>query len=167
MTDRWTRSFDKGDVSAVVALDMSAAFDLVDKDLFLQKLSAYKVVNSMINWVESYLSNRKQRVNIDGCLSEELDVQTGVPQGSILGPLFYVIFTSDLPKTIHDNNPGNNQCESNCGDCGFLTCYADDSTYTVSSADPNTLSEKISAKYSEISNYMQSNKLVLNSEKQS
>ena len=128
MMDLWVENFEEGKISAVVTLDMSAAFDLVDKDIFLQKLSAYKAGESVVNWVKSYLSGRKQRVYIDGCLSEELSVETGVPQGSILGPLFYVIYTSDLPHTIHNNHMIEGITDSECKDCGSLTCYADGST---------------------------------------
>ena len=58
---------------------------------------------NVANWLKSYLSNRKQVVSIEGALSEELDVSHGVPQGSILGPLLYIIYTSDLPDSIHQH----------------------------------------------------------------
>ena len=82
---------------------MSAAFDLVDHNLLLEKLKIYKVDSSTVNWLDSYLSNRRQKVSIDGTMSDELEVTLGVPQGSILG-LLYVIYTSDLPESIHQQN---------------------------------------------------------------
>ena len=79
MIDNWVAAFDRGDLSADIALDMSAAFDLVDKKILLDKLSAYKVDRTTIRWVKSYLSNRNQCVYVDGALSEELPVNVGVP----------------------------------------------------------------------------------------
>ena len=59
MTDSWIDSFENGDITAVVTLDMSAAFDLVNRDIFLEKLSAYRAGDSVVNWVHSYLSGHK------------------------------------------------------------------------------------------------------------
>ena len=91
MQNRWLETFDKGEISAVLTLDMSAAFDLVDHKILLDKLRIYRVGDCALHWLESYLSCRKQKVCIDGTLSKELDVLIGVPQGSILGPLLYMV----------------------------------------------------------------------------
>ena len=147
-----------GDVTAVVTLDKSAVFDMVNRDIFLEKFS-------VVNWVHSYLMVRKQKVYIDGCLSEELGIQTGVPQGSILGPLFYIIYTSDLPQSIYTDNIVQSDNNQNIKENGTITCFADDSTYSVSDNNPETITNKINTKYQEISRYMQNNLLVLNSDK--
>ena len=166
MFDVWVDAFDHGDISAVVMLDMSAAFDLVDHNLLLEKLEVYGFDMGSVAWMESYLSRRKQRVYIDGALSEPLNVNVGVPQGSILGPLLYIIFTNDLPECVHDHLASNDSFfNTHCYGCGGICCFADDSSYTMSSKDPKKLSEDISAKYSDIAQYMGQNKLVLNSEK--
>ena len=81
-------------------LDMSAAFDVVDHDIPLNKLKLYGFDDLALKWVNDYLSGRSQAVYIDGCMSSFLPVDVGVPQGSILGPLFYVLFTNDFPETI-------------------------------------------------------------------
>ena len=96
---------------------------------------------STINWIDSYLSGRRQKVYIDGVLSDELPVNIGVPQGSILGPLFYIIYTSDLPQIIHGNHEDVQRAsfDIECTECGFLCCYADDSTYTVSEETPELI----------------------------
>ena len=167
MYDVWVEAFDNGDLSAVVLLDMSAAFDLVDHELLINKLEVYGLEDGPLSWMKSYLENRKQKVYIDGCLSEALDVDVGVPQGSILGPLLYVIFTNDLPECVHGHLVENNESfyNSHCNGCGGICCFADDSSFTLSGKQPEVLSQEISKKYEEISEYMGQNKLVLNSEK--
>ena len=77
-----------------------SAFDVVDHDLLLDKLRLYGFDDKALNWIQDYLSGRTQAVYIDGFLSPFLSVTVGVPQGSILGPLFYVLFTNDLPETV-------------------------------------------------------------------
>ena len=79
---------------------MSAAFDIVDHGLLLKKLSLYGFDGEAVGWVRSYLSDRKQCVSIDGSLSRMLHVPTGVPQGSILGPILYILFTNELPDIV-------------------------------------------------------------------
>ena len=94
MFDTWLKAVDDGELAGVCLLDMSAAFDIVDHGLLLQKLKLYGFNDDATGWVESYLSDRKQCVSIDGTLSRMLSVPTGVPQGSILGPVLYILFTN-------------------------------------------------------------------------
>ena len=93
-----------------------------------------------MNWINSYLTGRKQKVYIDGALSEALPVTVGVPQGSILGPLLYIIYTSDLPSSVHTDME--TSCAVNCTDCGSLCCYADDSTFSIAGCEPARMTEK-------------------------
>lgn len=106
---------------------------------------------------------------MDGCLSESLEVNHGVPRGSIFGPLLYVIYTSDLLVAIHDCVDifwdTRQAISNNCDNCGHVCCYADDSTYTVSNFDPVKLNKEIKSKYERLSQYMSDNWLVLNSDK--
>ena len=88
MQDTWVGALEDGDLSGVCLLDMSAAFDIVDHPLLLKKLELYGFGGNSLEWVNSYLTNRRQCVSISGSLSKLLPVPTGVPQGSILGPLF-------------------------------------------------------------------------------
>ena len=154
---------------------MSAAFDIVDHPLLLQKLQLYGFDNCALNWMKSYLSERLQMVCIDGCQSNYREVDYGVPQGSILGPLLYTLFTNELPEVVHCHpNPSLGNCYQGekhlmynlgCQTCGGVVCYADDSTYFLSHKDPDTLSNMISEKYQALSEFLSSNRLKLNDEK--
>ena len=166
MFDTWLEAFDNDDITAVVMVDLSAAFDVVDHLILLEKLEVYGFEMKEILWMQSYLTGRKQQVYVDGALSEPLDLEAGVPQGSILGPLLYIIFTNDLPEVVHGHLAANNSFfNMNCNSCGSICSFADDSTYSKSSKDVVKLKDDISEKFKDISNYMARNKLVLNSDK--
>ena len=94
MYDIWLDSLEKGDMAGVCFLDMSAAFDIVDHPILLDKLALYGFDDGMLDWASSYLSDRSQCVCIDGSLSSLQQVKHGVPQGSILGPLLYILYTA-------------------------------------------------------------------------
>ena len=153
-------------ISAVLMLDMSAAFDLVDYHLLVKKLAIYGFEENSLQWFSSYLSRRSQQVYVDGALWEPLDVNVGVPQGSILGPLLYIIYSNDLPESVHSHLAENNSYfNTHCKQYGGICCYADDSTFTISGKDPEKLSSSIAEKYQKISTCMSRNKLVLNGDK--
>ena len=171
MYDTWVGAVDEGELSGACLLDMSAAFDIVDHPLLLQKLALYGFDDGSLEWIHSYLSNRRQCVSISGSLSKLLPVTTGVPQGSILGPMFYTLFTNELPEIIHDHPSTEEGPESfpnyntSCTTCGSVVCFADDTTLSCSSNDSNTLSEQLSAKFKLIAAFLVSNRLKLNDDK--
>ena len=86
-------------VTLLVLLDLSAAFDTVDHRILLDRLQFdFGISGSALNWIESYLSNRTQRIYIDGVLSSNFNLKFGVPQGSCLGPLLFSLYASKLFK---------------------------------------------------------------------
>ena len=133
-------------------VDMSAAFDVVDTELLLEKMKLYGFDRDAIQWMWSYLTYCSQGVYIEGSMSKLLPLEAGVPQGSILGPVFYTIFTNELPQVVHEANctikavVGAPIFSVQCQECGGLCCYTDASSYTVTGKTPEQLTETLTKK---------------------
>ena len=102
---------DSGKQTDVIYLDMSKAFDKVQHSLILDKLRQYNISGNLLNWFTSYLRGRRQRVTVLGATSKERKVTSGVPQGSILGPMLFLLYVNDLPNTVNTSK---------------VACFADD-----------------------------------------
>lgn len=98
VTHDWHTHLEKGHSVASIFFDLSKAFDKVPHSGLITSLHAIGVKGTLLNWFRSYLSNRKQRVVLDGCSSDAVDVCSGVPQGSILGPLLFSIYMDPLAR---------------------------------------------------------------------
>ena len=93
-------NLDKDRVSGVVLIDYCKVFYIVDHELLLKKLEAYGIVNTELKWCRSYLNGRKQVVHLSEKESSKAPMKHGIPQGSILGPLFFILFNNDPPLHV-------------------------------------------------------------------
>ena len=120
LTDYISKKQDVRMPTLAAYVDFRKAFDCVQHPILLNKLAELGVGNVMLKWVKSYLDNRKQRVFANNTYSQFQTITQGVPQGSVLGPLFYIIYANDLPKIVKN-------CE--------IALYADDTVLFTANRD--------------------------------
>ena len=136
--------------TGAVFIDLKKAFDLVDHECLLYKLEHYGVRGGTLDWFRDYLTTRTQRVHFGKHLSSSQAIHFGVPQGSILGPLLFVLYINDLP-----------QCLENC----FINMYADDTVLYSTSPCTLEINRVVQDDLNRVAQWMESNKLILNQSK--
>ena len=150
MVDDWLTNINSGKMTGVAFIDLRKAFDTVNHGILIDKLRLIGASSITLKWFRSYLSGRMQSVTFKDTISSKLPVNIGVPQGSILGPLLFLIFINDMSKVIKH---------------GKISMYADDTTLYVNDNDVNVISKKLTEDIHEITAWLRINKLFLNTEK--
>lgn len=138
---------DKGGVVGAVFLDLKKAFATVNHKILLTKLRKCNFSADAIKWIESYLSNRSQSVRISDYRSPLLALSTGVPQGSILGPLLFSLYINDLPSVCPDV---------------YIQMYADDTVIYTHGKNTAQVAEKLSQSMAHVSEWLNQSCLQLN-----
>ena len=147
MTDDWLNAMDQGQYTGSVFVDLQKAFDLVDTDILLQKLLLLGVTCESLQWFRSYLVDRKIVTCINDVVSDALPLTGGVPQGSLLGPLLFVIFINDMPHSFE-------KCK--------IHLYADDTVLYYSHKNPSVVQSVLNEELARLDTWISRNKLKIN-----
>ena len=146
-TNDWYLNIDKGKYTGLIFIDLKKAFDTVDREILLEKLKMYGVTGLDHDWFKSYLDNRKQFCRINGSSSDVKGINCGVPQGSCLGPLLFLIYINDLPFSLLK---------------AHVSMYADDTTISLSSKSIGDLQNDLNLDLLKLQDWLHANKLSLN-----
>ena len=144
------RALDRSHIALLLLIDFSKAFDMVDHSALLKKLEHYGIRGSALGWLQAYLANRSQYVNLGTAKSVPKLLKYGVPQGSILGPLLFIIYINDLPEI------------TNIAEFIF---FADDANIIITGTDMAEIVNKLESVLPKIENWVDSNGLKMNLKK--
>ena len=141
---------DKGLLTGAVFIDLKKAFDTLPHDGLLNKLFRYGIQDQALSWFESYLTNRTQSVSIENHLSSAANISSGVPQGSVLEPLLFILYINDLPLAVGLSS---------------VMLYADDTVIFSAASSIDQLQLNLSLDLNNVSNWLTANGLFLNLKK--
>ena len=149
--DDWLENINDNQTTGVCLLDISKCFDTISHRILLQKLSMYGIKHTELEWFSSYLDKRKQAVFCHNKLSSLVDLTTGVPQGSVLGPFLFLLFINDISNFTTDG------CVTNL--------FADDAMIYASGDSVSEVQRKLQSCLSNISSWYRENRLKINNDK--
>ena len=138
---------DSGKCIGAIYLDLTKAFDTIGHNVLIDKLPKFGICGKSLDWFVDYLFNRSQTVEINGCRSCVEPIVSGVPQGSILGPLLFIMFYNDFPDHIQG-------CE--------VIMHADDTVIFCANKDPTVIENQFNKDMENVKNYCFNNELIIN-----
>ena len=146
-SNSWSVNIDNGLINGVIFIDLKKAFDTIDHKILLRKLASYGIDHRALKWFDSYLSDRQQKCVVNGELSGARAVTCGVPQGSLIGPLLFLIYINDLP---------------NCLSKALPRMYADDTSISIAASSLPELESALNTELAYLHEWLNVNKLSLN-----
>ena len=147
MTSDWYMNLDGKMFNLVVQIDLKKAFDTVDHQILLRKLEIYGIKHQALALLESYLSYQNQKCHINRYLSSKKMIKCGIPQGSVLGPLFFLLYINDLPHCLSRTKP---------------RLFADDTNITASGDSIPYLENAVNSDLENLRKWLIANRLTLN-----
>ena len=150
ITEKIRKAIDNGEITCSVFLDLQKAFDTVDHEILLSKLEHYGIRGVPLKWFKTFLTQRHQYVSIKNSISKTLTNKHGVPQGSILGPLLFLIYINDLHQVTKHTE---------------IHHFADDTNLLYSSKSLKDINQKINLDLKNIVHWLRANKISLNTKK--
>ena len=147
LTDKWLKQMDNGKLIGTIFIDLKKAFDMVDHKILIEKLKIYHFNKLTVSWFVSYLENRNQTVKVGNTVSSVGILKYGVPQGSILGPLLFLLYINDLPMIIKHTE---------------MDIYADDSTLHTADKHTSIIEKNLQKDLNSIQTWCKKNNMSIN-----
>ena len=150
LLDKFLDNINSNKINGVCQIDLSKGFDTINVDILLYKLRNYGFLEDSLPWFSSYFTEHKQQVFYDNVISSKRIVNLGLPQGTVLGPIFYLLYTNDLPNYLSK---------------GQLISYADDTNLIASGNDETEVLHNLNISLTEATKWFKSNRLIINASK--
>ena len=150
LQDKIISAIDNNNFGLGIVMDLSKAFDIVDHEILLYKLKHYGIRGNALKWFNSYLNNRSQYTFFANCSSNHSPIKHGVPQGSILGPLLFLIYINDITNSSENLE---------------FVLYADDTTLFYTQPNIEYLKDNVEHELNKVITWFKTNRLIVNYEK--